>query len=346
MYFGFDLLERHALATLEGVLAVAPGATQIASRQAHKYARQPSVGRLTLQRFVNLDDLHRGYAATVTRVALKGHGFSRAANGLLSCHSEELQPRGICCFFRSDIQPCYSLYRAVVVSVSQMVTSFTRTLPLVPCFSRELVSSIEILGQVFRRRIDGGERLQLIHHLVVEIVHHRAQDVLQILKVQEQAGMVQGLAAKGHANAVVVAMGLFALAVVVAQVVPGGKGVFYSDFKHGLSTRGTQSRRSLGTPTPAATAQIGELQRSYYFSVFGRKIGAMHPVNQVIMKDPDILGGTPVFRGTRVPFQALLDYLEGGQTLAEFLNDFPTVSREAAVSALEAAKSLLVGQLG
>ena len=42
----------------------------------------------------------------------------------------------------------------------------------------------------------------------------------------------------------------------------------------------------------------------------------MHPVNQVIMKDPDILGDTPVFRGTRVPFQALLDYLEGGQTLA------------------------------
>ena len=71
----------------------------------------------------------------------------------------------------------------------------------------------------------------------------------------------------------------------------------------------------------------------------------MQPVNQVIVKDPDILGGTPVFRGTRVPFQALLDYLEGGQTLAEFLDDFPTVTRESAISALEAAKSLLVGQL-
>ena len=56
----------------------------------------------------------------------------------------------------------------------------------------------------------------------------------------------------------------------------------------------------------------------------------MQLVNQVIVKDPDILGGTPVFRGTRVPFQALLDYLEGGQTLAEFLDDFPTVTREAA----------------
>ena len=54
----------------------------------------------------------------------------------------------------------------------------------------------------------------------------------------------------------------------------------------------------------------------------------------IIVKDPDILGGTPVFQGTRVPFQALLDYLEGGETLDEFLDDFPTVSRDAAVAAL------------
>ena len=67
--------------------------------------------------------------------------------------------------------------------------------------------------------------------------------------------------------------------------------------------------------------------------------------HEVIVKDLDILGGTPVFRGTRVPFQALLDYLEGGETLDEFIDDFPTVSREAAISALELAKSVLVGQL-
>jgi len=66
----------------------------------------------------------------------------------------------------------------------------------------------------------------------------------------------------------------------------------------------------------------------------------------VIVRDPEILGGTPVFDGTRVPFQALLDYLEGGETLDEFLDDFPTVTRERAVEALELAKSLLVGQLG
>ena len=72
----------------------------------------------------------------------------------------------------------------------------------------------------------------------------------------------------------------------------------------------------------------------------------MAALNGVIVKNPNILGGTAVFRGTRVPFQALLDYLEGGETLDEFLDDFPTVSREAAVSALEHAKSLVVGELG
>ena len=68
-------------------------------------------------------------------------------------------------------------------------------------------------------------------------------------------------------------------------------------------------------------------------------------LNDVITKDPDVLGGTPVFRGTRVPFQNLLDYLEAGQTLDEFLDDFPTVTREAAVQALEHAKALVVNQL-
>jgi uncharacterized protein (DUF433 family) len=59
--------------------------------------------------------------------------------------------------------------------------------------------------------------------------------------------------------------------------------------------------------------------------------------NGIIVRDPNILRGTPVFSGTRVPFQSLLDYLEGGQTLDDFLEDFPTVKREAAISALESA---------
>jgi uncharacterized protein (DUF433 family) len=57
-----------------------------------------------------------------------------------------------------------------------------------------------------------------------------------------------------------------------------------------------------------------------------------------IHSDPDVLGGTPVFVGTRVPFQTLLDYLEAGDPLDEFLEDFPTVSREQAIASLEAAK--------
>ena len=68
--------------------------------------------------------------------------------------------------------------------------------------------------------------------------------------------------------------------------------------------------------------------------------------DSVIVRDKGILGGTPVFRGTRVPFQALLDYLEGGETLEEFLDDFPTVTREDAIAALELAKSSLLSQLG
>jgi uncharacterized protein (DUF433 family) len=61
----------------------------------------------------------------------------------------------------------------------------------------------------------------------------------------------------------------------------------------------------------------------------------------VIHSDPDILGGTPVFVGTRVPVKTLLDYLEGGERLDEFLDDFPSVSREQAVAILELAKEIL-----
>ncbi len=64
----------------------------------------------------------------------------------------------------------------------------------------------------------------------------------------------------------------------------------------------------------------------------------------VIVKNPHILGGALVFRGTRVPIQTLFDYLEGGETLEEFLQGFPTVSREAAVAALEEAKHLLLAR--
>jgi uncharacterized protein (DUF433 family) len=67
-------------------------------------------------------------------------------------------------------------------------------------------------------------------------------------------------------------------------------------------------------------------------------------VVEVIVKNRDILGGTPVFRGTRVPVQALFDYLEGGEKLEDFLEGFPTVPRESAVAALEEAKQLLLAR--
>jgi uncharacterized protein (DUF433 family) len=63
-----------------------------------------------------------------------------------------------------------------------------------------------------------------------------------------------------------------------------------------------------------------------------------------VHSDPEILGGTPVFVGTRVPVQSLFDYLEGGETVDEFLHQFPSVKREQAIAALEMARdSLLAG---
>lgn len=67
----------------------------------------------------------------------------------------------------------------------------------------------------------------------------------------------------------------------------------------------------------------------------------MIPTLPIIHRDPDILGGTPVFIGTRVPITTLIDYLEAGDSLDEFLDHFPSVSRQQAISALELAKEML-----
>src|SRR5262249_51841786 len=66
--------------------------------------------------------------------------------------------------------------------------------------------------------------------------------------------------------------------------------------------------------------------------------------HNVICRDQEILGGTPIFAGTRVPVQTLLDYLEGGQSLQEFLDDFPTVDRDQAITILEQLKQILLTQ--
>ncbi len=64
----------------------------------------------------------------------------------------------------------------------------------------------------------------------------------------------------------------------------------------------------------------------------------------VVHSDPEILGGTPVFVGTRVPLRNLIDYLEMGHSLDEFLDAFPSVSRQQAVAALEAAREALTAR--
>jgi uncharacterized protein (DUF433 family) len=62
----------------------------------------------------------------------------------------------------------------------------------------------------------------------------------------------------------------------------------------------------------------------------------------IISSDPEVMGGTPVFTGTRVPVQTLLDYLEAGESIDDFLEGFPSVSRDQVVSFLEDAKNSLV----
>ena len=65
----------------------------------------------------------------------------------------------------------------------------------------------------------------------------------------------------------------------------------------------------------------------------------------IVHSDPDIPGGTPVFVGTHVPFQALIDYLEGGHPLDEFLDDFPSVTREQAIAALDSARDAMLDRV-
>ena len=66
---------------------------------------------------------------------------------------------------------------------------------------------------------------------------------------------------------------------------------------------------------------------------------------RAVVIDPEVMNGTPCFSGTRVPFKNLIDYLEGGHSLDEFLRQFPTVTRELAIQALEEAKDSLFARI-
>ena len=63
---------------------------------------------------------------------------------------------------------------------------------------------------------------------------------------------------------------------------------------------------------------------------------------RIVSQSPDVLGGTPVFAGTRIPIQTLIDYLEGGESIDEFLKGFPTVTREQVIAFLEEGKTRVV----
>ena len=80
-------------------------------------------------------------------------------------------------------------------------------------------------------------------------------------------------------------------------------------------------------------------QKWYDFDTNGGTIVS----RDIISRDPEILGGTPVFAGTRVPIKAIFDYLESGDDLDEFLDDFPSVKREQALGLLELARENLTG---
>jgi uncharacterized protein (DUF433 family) len=67
-------------------------------------------------------------------------------------------------------------------------------------------------------------------------------------------------------------------------------------------------------------------------------------MSPVIIRDPEVMHGVPVFRGTRVPVQNLFDYLEGRETLEQFLDGYPTVTRDMTIQALEEAKQLLLAR--
>lgn len=71
-------------------------------------------------------------------------------------------------------------------------------------------------------------------------------------------------------------------------------------------------------------------------------MSAAHLSNKIVHSDSEILGGTPVFVGTRVPLKNLIDALEGGDSIDDFLEGFPTVKREQAVAVLEAVKHLII----
>ena len=122
------------------------------------------------------------------------------------------------------------------MSVSKRVQSFTRTRPAVSACSCKAGLVVKVAGEVFGGRVELGEGLEVVDHLVVEVVDDGLQQILQQLEVEQQAGLVEFGAGQRDQHTVVVAVGILALAVIVAQVVAGGEAGFYGDFKHAYAS--------------------------------------------------------------------------------------------------------------
>lgn len=98
------------------------------------------------------------------------------------------------------------------------------------------------------------------------------------------------------------------------------------------SVTGLELLRALPLPLQCSACILANRRRS----------GEVTRLSEIVHSDPEILGGTPVFVGTRVPVQSLFDYLEGGDTLDEFLRQFPSVRRDQAIAALDVARTTLL----
>src|SRR6266568_3621741 len=101
-------------------------------------------------------------------------------------------------------------------------------------------------------------------------------------------------------------------------------------------TTEVKSTAKISGPIPAAATH----RRRLHAMPVREYLAAMK--KSVVSLDPEVMSGTPVFRGTRVPVQTLLDHLEGGESIDDFLEGFPSVSRKQAIAFLEEAKDLLI----
>jgi uncharacterized protein (DUF433 family) len=97
---------------------------------------------------------------------------------------------------------------------------------------------------------------------------------------------------------------------------------------------------------PQPATRKGRNRPDWSHTVGRGRVETMTPNLEIVHCDPGILGGTPVFVGTRVPVRSLFDYLEAGETLDEFVHQFPSVNRGQAIAALELARNMVLARPG